>query len=344
MGKMKALVWEGPYKMTLKEVEKPRPRAGEVLIRTKSVGVCGSDLEIYTGGFAPAISPLILGHEACGVVEEVTEGVDNIRVGERVVIDPGIFCGKCEFCRKGSYWQCDHRDILGMQTHNGAYAEFFVMPGMSCYTIPDDMNWDEAALIDILADPLHSMNMIPLRIGETAAVFGPGPGGLCFVQLAKIAGASMVILIGTREERLELGKKLGADITINIKKKSALDEIMNITRGRGVDIGIEASGSTQALADTLKVTRKQGRVMVFGIYNDNARLDMQDMHRRELTIFGSSGCPWSMPTAINLIAANKIEVKPMITHRVNLEELENLFNDGIIEHRREGYLKGVLLM
>ena len=344
MGKMKALVWEGPYKMKLKEVEKPRPRVGEVLIRTKSVGVCGSDLEIYTGGFTPAKAPLILGHEACGVVEKVTDGVDNIRVGERVVIDPGIFCGRCEFCRKGSYWQCDHRDILGMQTHNGAYAGYFVMPGMSCYAIPADMDWDEAALIDILADPLHAMNMIPLRIGETVAVFGPGPGGICFVQLAKIAGASTVILIGTREERLELGRRLGADITINIKKENAFDEILRITHGRGVDVGIEASGSIQALADTLKVTRKQGRVMVFGIYSENASLDMQDMHRRELTIFGSSGCPWSMPTAINLIAENKIEVKPMITHRVNLEELEILFNDGIIEHRKEGYFKGVLLM
>ena len=101
MGKMKALVWEGPYKMKIKEVEKPQPREGEVLIRTKSVGVCGSDLEIYTGGFAPAKAPLILGHEACGLVEKVTDGVDNIRVGERVVIDPGIFCGRCEFCRKG---------------------------------------------------------------------------------------------------------------------------------------------------------------------------------------------------------------------------------------------------
>ena len=344
MAKMKALVWEGPYKITLKEVEKPQPRAGDLLVKTKSVGVCGSDLEIYTGGFAPSIAPLILGHEACGVVEEVTNGVENTRVGERVVVDPGIFCGKCEFCRKGSYWQCDHRDILGMQTHNGAYAEYFVMPHLSCYSIPADMDWDEAALIDILADPLHAMNMIPLQIGETVAVFGPGPGGICFVQLAKIAGASMVILIGTREKRLELGRKLGADVTININKENAIDEILKITQGRGVDVGIEASGSTQALANSLKVTRKQGRVMVFGIYSENASLDMQDMHRRELTIFGSSGCPWSMPTAIKLIAEKKIEVKPMITHRVNLEELEILFNDGIIEHRKEDYFKGVLLM
>ena len=344
MGKMKALVWEGPYKMKLTEVEKPKPRVGELLIKTKSVGVCGSDLEVYKGGFAHSVPPLILGHEACGVVEEVTESVENIQVGERVVVDPGIFCGKCEFCRKGSYWQCDHRDILGMQKHNGAYAEYFVMPHLSCYSIPADMDWDEAALIDILADPLHAMNMMPLQIGETVAVFGPGPGGICFVQLAKIAGASMVILIGTREERLALGRKLGADITININKKDVIDEIIRITNKRGVDVGIEASGSIQALANTLRVTRKQGRVMVFGIYSENASLDMQDMHRRELTIFGSSGCPWSMPTAINLIANKKVEVKPMITHRVDLEGLENLFNNGVIEHRKEGYFKGVLLI
>jgi len=344
MGKMKALVWEGPYKMKLKEVEKPRPRAGEILIKTKSVGVCGSDLEIYKGAFAHSVPPLILGHEACGVVEEVTESVDNIKVGDRVVVDPGIFCGKCEFCRKGSYWQCDHRDILGMQKHNGGYAEYFVMPHVSCYSIPGDVDWDEAAVIDILADPLHAMNVIPLQIGESVAVFGPGPGGICFVQLAKIAGASLVILIGTREDRLALGKDLGADITININEKNVIDEIMRITHDRGVDVGIEASGSTLALANTFRVTRKQGRVMVFGIYSENASLDMQDMHRRELQIFGSSGCPWSMPRAIELIHNGRVQVKPMISHRVNLEQLEALFTQGIIEERMDGYFKGVLLI
>lgn len=344
MGKMKALVWEGPYKMKLKEVEKPKPRAGEVLIRTKSVGVCGSDLEIYKGGFAQSVPPLILGHEACGIVEEVTAGVDNVKAGDRVVVDPGIFCGKCEFCRKGSYWQCDQRDILGMQEYNGAYAEFFVMPHLSCYPIPDDMDWDEAALIDILADPLHAMDMVPLQIGESVAVFGPGPGGICFVQLARIAGASSVILVGTRDDRLAIGKDLGADITINIRKENEIDEIMHLTNNRGVDVGIEASGSTQALANTFRVTRKQGRVMVFGIYSENASLDMQDMHRRELQIFGSSGCPWSMPRAIELIHRDRVQVKPMISHRVNLEQLEALFVQEIIEKRKDKYFKGVLLL
>jgi len=275
---------------------------------------------------------------------QVTEGVENVKVGDRVVVDPGIFCGQCEFCRKGAYWQCDHRDILGMQRYNGAYAEYFVMPHLSCFTLPQGMEWEEAALIDIVADPLHAMDMIPLEIAETVAIFGPGPGGLCFVQLAKVCGASLVILAGTREERLALGRRLGADMTINVEKENAIDRIDQITKGRGVDVGIEASGSTRALADTLKVTRKQGRVMVFGIYSEEALLDMQDMHRRELTIFGSSGCPWSMPRAIDLVATRKVQVKPMITHRVNLEELESMFKDGTIEERKDGYIKGVLLM
>lgn len=341
---MKALVWESPFKMKLKAVQKPKPKKGEVLIRTKSVGVCGSDLEVFKGGFAQAIPPLILGHEACGIVEAVAGEVQGVKAGDRVVVDPGIFCGQCEFCRKGAYWQCDHRGILGMQQYDGAYAEYFTVPYLSCFRLPAEMKWDEAALVDILADPLHAMDMIPLQIGETVAVFGPGPGGICFVQLAKIAGASSVILMGTREERLALGRKLGADISINVNKENAVEKIMQITNGRGVDIGIEASGSTQALADTLKVTRKQGRVMVFGIYSQNASLDMQDMHRRELKILGSSGCPWSMSRAIELIHRGRVQVKPMISHRVNLEQLEALFTQGIIEQRKDGYFKGVLLI
>ena len=344
MEAMKALVWEGPLQVEIKEVEMPRPKPGEVLIRTKSVGICGSDLEVYEGGFAQAVPPLIMGHEACGIVEAAADGVTDIQVGDRVVVDPGIFCGECEFCRKGAYWQCDHRDIMGMQKHNGAFAEYFVVPHLSCFKLPGEMSWDVAALIDILADPLHAMDLIPLKIGETVAVFGPGPGGLCFTQLAKIGGASLVILVGTREERLALGKELGADIVINIKKENLFDRIHEITNGRGVDVGIEASGSTQALSDTLLVTRKQGRVMVFGIYSKNASLDMQDMHRRELSIFGSSGCPWSMSRAINLIAENRVQVKPMITQRVNLEQLESMFKDGVIKQRKDGYIKGVLLM
>ncbi|MGD2269845.1 MAG: zinc-binding dehydrogenase, partial [Desulfobacterales bacterium] len=148
----------------------------------------------------------------------------------------------------------------------------------------------------------------------------------------------------TREDRLALGKALGADITININRENVIDEIMRITDERGVDVGIEASGSTLALANTFLVTRKQGRVMVFGIYSQNASLDMQDMHRRELKIFGSSGCPWSMPRAIELISNKRVQVKPMVSHRVSLEQLETLFTQGVIEERKEGYFKAVLLL
>ncbi len=341
---MKALVWEGPFRVSIKEKERPCPKNGEVLVKTKSVGVCGSDLEIYRGGFAQAVRPLVMGHEACGIVEEVTEGVTNVQVGEPVVIDPGIFCGECEFCRKGSYWQCDHRGILGMQGQDGAYAEYFVAHHRSCFPLPKGVSWDEAALIDIVADPLHAMDMIPLQIGETVAVFGPGPGGICFVQLAKLAGASLVILVGTREERLALGRELGADKTLEAGKENVIQRILEITEGRGVDVSIEASGSVEALSDAFKVAKKQGRVMVFGIYSQRASLDMQDMHRRELTVFGSSGCPWSMPRAIDLVATRRVRVAPMITHRVDLEGLERLFMDGIIEERKEGYIKGVLLL
>jgi 2-desacetyl-2-hydroxyethyl bacteriochlorophyllide A dehydrogenase len=341
---MKALVWEGPFRVCVREREKPCPGKGEVLVKTKSVGVCGSDLEIFRGGFAQAVPPLVMGHEACGIVEEAAEGVENVRPGDRVVVDPSIFCGECEFCKRGSYWQCDHRGILGMQGRDGAYAQYFVMPARSCFRLPDGLPWDEAALIDIVADPLHAMDMISLAIGETVAVFGPGPAGLCFVQLAKLAGASKAILVGTRQERLALGRELGADMTIDVRKEDVLERILEITGGRGVDVAIEASGSTSALAEGFKVCRKQGKVMVFGIYSEKAVLDMQDMHRRELVILGSSGCPWAMPRAVDLVASKRVRVSPMITHRVDLEGLERLFMDGVMEHRRDGYIKGVLFM
>ncbi len=339
---MRAAVWTKPLTIEMKEVERPRPGAGQVLVRTKSVGICGTDVHIWRGEFAPAKPPLILGHEAAGIVEEVGEGVENVKPGDKVVVDPALYCGKCEYCRRGAYYQCDHRGAIGMDT-DGAYAEFFVAPALNCYPLPEGMGWEEAAFVDTLACPINAMNLMPHRWGETVAILGDGPAGLCFLQLCRLSGASLVIVTGTEENRLRLAREYGADLTVNVHQQDPVEAIMEATQGRGVDTTIEACGAPEAVRQAIKVTRKQGKIMIYGVFAEPVDgVDFQDMHRREITIYGSSGAPWSYPAAISLIATGRVRVREMITHTFTLEQLDEALRTAA--ERRDGYIKGVVLI
>ena len=343
MAKMKAAVWIGPKKIELREVLKPSPKEGEVLIQSKAVGICGSDLHIYYGKNPMAKPPLIMGHEVAGVVADLGEGVKSPKVDEKVVIDTAIGCGECDYCKQGAYYQCNSYKQIGVTASDGAYAEYFVAPADNCYKITGKMSWEEAAFVDTLACPVHAMDLVHHKLGETIAVFGPGPGGLSFVQLAKLCGASKVILTGTRKERLELGKRYGVNLTINVKdEKDVAGTILNETKGTGVDLTIETSGAAGVVEQAIEVTRKQGEIIIYAMYRELANgINFQDMHRREISIYGASGAPWTYDAAISLISTGKVKVKEMITHTFKLEELKQAFR--VAEERRDGYIKGIVL-
>ena len=339
---MRAAVWLGPNRIELREVPAPRPGAGEVLVRTGAVGVCGSDLHIYHGAFAPAVPPMIPGHEAAGIVAALGLGGAGLEEGRRVVVDAGLSCGHCFFCRRGSYYQCDDRRTLGMSGIDGAYADYFVAPAANCHPMPDSLSWEEASFADTLACPVNAMNRLPQRFGETVAVLGPGPGGLCFVQLARMRGAQRIFLVGTRRDRLELGGRYGADVLIHSREEDPVARILAETAGRGADLTIEACGVGEAVRQAFAITRKQGSVLIYGVFDKPVDgLDFQDMHRRELTIYGASGAPWSYPAAVDLIAGGRVRVREMVTHTFRLEEIERAL--AVAESREGGYIKGVVL-
>ena len=341
---MKAAVWNGPNDLSIKQVPRPSASEGEVLIKTKAVGICGSDREVFEGRFKQSQAPLILGHEGGGMVEELGPGVRRIKKGDRVIVEALLFCGQCDNCLAGRYNLCINHKVIGMIGWQGEYAEYFVAPEKNCHVLPSKISWEEAGLIDTLAGPVHGVSSINIPIQGSVAVFGPGPAGLFFCKLAKIRGASRIYLIGTRDNRLGFGKSYGADIILNAKREDAVKEILKDTGGKGVDVVIESAGSEKALNDGMKVLRKGGLLMVYGVFGGGPiPVDIQPIQLNEFLVVGINGYPNKYPLTMKLIEEGIVDVKSLVSHKFSLEQLPDLFASGFIAERRDNYLKGVVL-
>jgi len=342
--RMKAAVWEGPYKLSLKDVERPVPGDGEVLVRTKAVGICGSDLEVFDGRFKQTVPPMIIGHEGGGIVESVGQGVTEVSPGDRVIVECLLYCGKCINCRTGMYNLCSEHKVIGMIGHDGEYAEYFVAPERNVYTLPDNITWPEAGLIDTLAGPVAGIEKTNLHLGESVVVYGPGPAGLFFCKLAKLRGAGKVYLVGTRDNRLAFGEQYGADVVLNTRRDNVEEYIRRDTGGRGADLVIEAAGSAQALNSGFEVLRKGGELLIYGVFGGGpVPVDIQPIQINELIVKGLNGSPLKYPDTISLISSGAISVKELISHTFRLDDIPRLFSSGFISSRQEDYVKGVVL-
>jgi 2-desacetyl-2-hydroxyethyl bacteriochlorophyllide A dehydrogenase len=341
---MKAAVWEGPYKLSLKTVEKPVPGDGDVLIKTKAVGICGSDLEVFDGRFKQSVPPMIIGHEGGGIVERVGPGVTKVSPGDRVIVECLLYCGECINCRTGMYNLCSQHKVIGMIGHDGEYAEYFVAPERNVHILPENITWPEAGLIDTLAGPVAGIEKTNLHLGSTVAVYGPGPAGLFFCKLAKLRGARKVYLVGTRDYRLAFGEQYGADVVLNTKRDNVEEYIHEDTQGQGVDLVIEAAGAAQALNSGLEVLKKGGELLIYGVFGGGpVPVDIQPIQMNELIVKGLNGSPLKYPDTIELISDGTISVKQLISHTFKLEDVPRLFSTGFISSREEDYMKGVVL-
>ncbi|MBN1835305.1 MAG: alcohol dehydrogenase catalytic domain-containing protein [Spirochaetales bacterium] len=345
MKTMKAAVWSGPRDLALREVPVPQPGEGEVLVRTRVVGICGTDFEIYDGRFKQAVPPMILGHEGAGTVEALGPGVDALEPGVRVSVECVIGCGRCEYCMDGRPGLCEQGRVMGVSGAQGEYAEYFVAPAANCHPLPEEISWAEAGLVDTLAGPVYAMSRVAVPAGGTVAVFGPGPAGLFFCSLAKLHGAATVLLVGTRQGRLDYGPRFGADRLILAGREDPVSAVLEATDGRGAELVVEASGSGVALGQCLAAARKGGSVIIYGVFGTAVSLEVQPIQLHELQVFGTANILY--PPAIRLIREAKVRIQPLITHRLRLEELPDAFAGGSIQERRgayEGYMKGVVLL
>jgi threonine dehydrogenase-like Zn-dependent dehydrogenase len=285
---------------------------------------------------------MILGHEGGGVVHAVGDGVSSVGMGDRVVTECLMYCGRCEYCLKGCHGVCENIRVLGITGAQGEYADYYAAPAKNCHPLPGSVSWEEAALVDTLAGPVYAIKKLDMPLGATVAVFGSGPAGLFFCRLSKLGGASRVFLCGTRDYRLKHGPSYGADRIVNVNEENPPETIWGETGGKGADIVIEAAGSQRALNDCLTVAKRAGVLLLYGVFGVGpVSVDVQPVQLHELTMFGTASADY--PSAIRLIETGEVAVTELISHRFTLEELVDAFSSGMIEERRDNYVKGVVL-
>lgn len=321
----------------LRPVRKPVPRPGpaEVLIKIGAVAICGTDLEILYNGLPAMIeggSPFngehIIGHEYVGNVAELGPTVDEFAIGDRVVVEIHAGCGRCERCRQGMYTSClnySHR-AKGHRangfTTDGGFAEYAVNHVNTVYRLPDYLPFDEATLIVTAGTALYGLDVLGgLVAGETLLVTGPGPIGLMAVACGKALGAE-VILTGTRESRLALGRQLGADHTVNVREHDPVETVKRLTGGLGVDLVMECSGAPGAINDGLHATKRGGRICLAAFSREPVPFDAAYMVRNNIYLYGIRGeGKGAVKRGLALMAQGKIRGAPFITHRFTLDEL-----------------------
>lgn len=302
----------------------PAAGAGEVLVRVEACGICGSDVHGYDGGSGRRIPPIVMGHEAAGTVASVGSGVTGFAVGDRVTFDSTVYCGECAFCKRGEVNLCDNRQVIGVSCgdyrRHGAFAEYVVVPQRIMYQLPAGISFSEAAMLEAASVALHAVRVSEVKGGETTLVIGAGMIGLLTLQAARAGGCATVLIADIDETRLSLAREVGADATLLGSGADVTAEVMKRTDGRGVDITYEAVGRNETVATAIDCTRKGGTITLIGNIRPEVTLPLQKVVSRQLRLQGSCASSGEYPQAIELIAAGKIKVGPLITAVAPLEE------------------------
>lgn len=320
MMKNRAAVLHAPHDIRIEDRPIPRPGLREVLIEIKAVGVCGSDVHYYEHGRIGSYvvrQPLILGHEAAGVIVEVGEGVDLGRVGERVAIEPGIPDGVCEHCRSGHYNLCPNIRFFGTPPIDGAFSNYVTVPESFAYTLPDQMSDEEGALIEPLSVGVWACRKAQLQGADRLLITGAGPIGILAMKVALALGATEVTMTDVYPQRLELARKLGATRTVNVAEEA-------LARARvEVDVLIECSGNQAALMDGICSLRPAGKAVAVGMNpGEEVSVPMSFLQNREITLTGTFRYANTYVDAIALVASGHIDLKPIVTGHYTLEETE----------------------
>jgi L-iditol 2-dehydrogenase len=314
------------------------------LIRVEACGICGSDVHGYDGSSGRRIPPLVMGHEAAGTIESVGVGAENWRKGDRVTFDSTIYCGKCEYCRKGLINLCSQREVLGVSTPEfrraGAFADYVVVPARVLYALPAAISFAEAAMIEPLAVAVHAIAISEIPKRCSALVVGAGMIGLLVLQALREVGCAQIIVSDIDDSRLKLAAELGATSTINAKTSDAVAEVKKLTNGAGVDVALEAVGSTPTIGAAIESVKRGGTVTLIGNIAPKVEIPLQAVVSRQLRLQGSAGSAGEYPEAIELLVRGAVRVKPLITAIAPLEDGAGWFTRL---HNREANLMKVVL-
>ena len=343
-GTMKTAVMTKLKYCEIQERPIPEPKDDEVLVKIENVGVCGSDLHYYESGRIGNFIveyPFVLGHEAGGTVVEVGKNVTKIKVGDRVALEPGKTCGKCEFCKTGRYNLCPDVIFFATPPVDGVFQEYVAHEAGLCFKIPDNMTTEEAALIEPLAVGMHAAMQGDAHLGQTAVVTGSGCIGLMSLLSLKARGVSKVIVVDVMDKRLEQAKKLGADYVINGKTEDTVARIMEITEGAGFDLGIETAGSQITASQLIQASKKGATIVLVG-YSASGEMTLPigmalDKELTFKTVFRYRNI---YPLAIDAVASGKIDVKGVVTDYFKLDDIQEALTRCVED--KANIVKGVI--
>ena len=320
---MQAVVLHGPGQLAVGHVNTPEPQPGEVLVRVTHTGICGTDLKIFTGAM-PAARPVIMGHEIAGEViagEDAGEDGARVRRGDRVLVDPVLFCGTCFDCDAGRTHLCEHGQVIGRET-NGGFAEFVVAPRTHVFPLPESIESRLAPLIQVLTTCLHGQRRAAVSPGQSVVVFGLGVSGQLHVQLAKARGAHLVIGVSRSAWKRDLARELGADILV-APGDAGKRQVAAATGGHGADVVIESTGVVSSFADALAMVRPGGTVLLFGIFTaTEGALPFYQLYFKEPTVICARAAKSEdFPESIELVARGHIRLSALVTQVLPLGEL-----------------------
>lgn len=320
---MRALVLSDYKKLEITDLPVPVPGPEELLVKVAACGICGSDVHGYDGSSGRRIPPIVMGHEAAGVVTSVGKEVRNFKEGDRVTFDSTIYCGECPFCRRGDVNLCNNRQVLGVSCGDyrraGAFAEFVALPSRIAYHLPENLSFAEAALLEAVSVALHAVSLVPVEPNSNALVVGTGTIGLLVQQGLRAAGCARVFVTDLDETRLTLSKRLGATEALQAGPE-LFEKLLRLTDGMGVDLVMEAVGNTPAIRTSIDCVRKGGSVVLVGNITPEVTIHLQKVVSRQIRLQGSCASSGEYPRAIELMSQGVIDVKPLITAIAPLQE------------------------
>jgi threonine dehydrogenase-like Zn-dependent dehydrogenase len=342
---MKALVLEKPMVLEYRDVSDPvLPNGRSVLVRLKAAAICGSDVHGMDGSTGRRIPPVVMGHEASGVIEELGEAVRGFAVGDRVTFDSTIYCGECFFCRRGQPNLCDKRRVLGVSCaeyrQDGTFAELVVVPDHILYKLPDSLDFISASLTEPLAVAAHAARVGKSEAGESILVVGAGLIGLLLIQVLRANCSGTIIAVDMDGSRLETASRFGADHTV-LAGPEAVRKVQELTHGRGADQAFEAVGATAPIGTAVQGLRKGGTLTLIGNASPTVELPLQSVVTRQLTLKGSCAISGEYPLALDLMATGKVDARAIVSATAPLSEGAGWF--ARLYAREAGLMKVVLI-
>jgi threonine dehydrogenase-like Zn-dependent dehydrogenase len=318
---MKVARFFGVEDIQIKEEAIPEPKPSEVIIKVKNSGVCGTDHHIYKGEVKGLVkSGVVLGHEFSGIVEKVGSNIKNLNLGDNVAIEPNLFCGACHYCRNAKKHFCENWSAIGLG-RDGGFQEYCAVPASSVYKMPKGLSYKNAAFFEPMACVLHGIERGRVKVGETVVIQGAGGIGQLYIQALANLGVANIIVSDIDNSKLNLAKKFGATMTINVNDENLAEVVKSETDGIGAQVMIDAAGLLTTIPNAVNLLENTGRIVIFGVPPEGKKVEIKpyEIYRREIEIIGSFTNPYTNEAALEML--KKIEIDPIVTNKISLNEI-----------------------